>query len=292
MELNKIFELMNYVGSITESGEVVVTVFIELTISIIFAFFLRLMLIFKSAKIKLFGEKKFIKQKAIILNHIGLEVLITFIFSFLLLMLLKTSGSNLIMNMIFAPLLGQVVSICIDDWYLIPREASSIFSKFDNIPSVPANSVKDIAEIRGMLDLDLVNSEEFKPVVIQSINEIKKIQEEHEQKIDCISNKCDSSLELLLKLEKAGMNDKKVALKESIYEVLNNGFVTPKQRDKIVADYASYIEFNGNGEIKDLYENHFSKLSVHEDRRKNNIAVQNDRRQNNKVPYGKYDKKD
>jgi hypothetical protein len=292
MDINKIFELINNVSKITESGEVIVTVFVELAISILVAFSLRMALIFKSAKIKLFNEKKLIKQKAIILNHIGLEVIITFIFSFLLLMMLKTSSNNLIMNMLFVPLLGQIVAIIIDDYYFIPKEADMIFSKFKDTPQVSVQTVKDIAEVHDILDMSLINTEDFDPAVVKSINEIKKVQVEHEEKIDAISEKCDSSLDLLLKLQKAGMNDKKVMLKQEIYECLNNGFVTPQQRDKIVVDYESYInDYNGNGEIQDLYEDHFNKLPVHEDRRELNMEVVKERRNENKVPYGKYDKK-
>lgn len=291
MDINKIFDFMNKIGTITESGEVVLAVFIQLVIALVVYYFLRMALIFKSAKIHFFKERKFLKQKAIILNHIGIEIIINFIVSFLLLIIMKTSNNNIIVNMVFAPLLGQVIAILIDDWYIIPKEKDSIYHKFNKKPDIEVNSVKDIAELHGMLDMGLADKEEFRPVIIQTINDIKKEQEEHAQKIDDISNKCDVSMNCLNKLQKAAMNDKKIALKDEIYECLNAGFVTPKQRDKITLDYESYCELGGNHEVQKLYEEHFLNLSVHEDRRKKNVSVDQDRRSNEqRVLYGEFDK--
>lgn len=292
MDIDKIFHVLEYVGKVSESGSIAVNVFIQLSISILIAFLLRICLIFKSAKIKFFGEKKFIKQKAIILNHCGLEILINLIFSYLLLLILNTSNNNLIMNMIIVPLLGQVVAICIDDWYLIPKEKESIFSiipERENI--ITANNVSGLIQLHGKLDENLAKSDDFRPIIIQTINDIKQVQEEHEIKIDDITTKCNTSLDLLLKLQRAGKRDKQISLKGDIYDCLNKGFVTPKEREKIAADYKSYIEeFDGNGEIQELFEEHFKKLNIHEDRRKNNVKVEQERRCGSSVNYGKYDK--
>ena len=290
MDINNIFQLLEYVGKISESGTVAISVFIQLSISIIIAFSLRICLIFKSAKIKFFKEKKYIKQRAIILNHCGLEILITFIFSYLLLLLLNTSNNNIIMNMIFVPLLGQVIAICIDDWYLIPKETSSIYQKFmKSEPPASTNTVSGLVEIHGKLDNKLAESEEFRPIIIQTINEIKQEQQEHKEKINDIQQKCDSTIECLGLLQRTAMRDKKVELKREIYDCLNAGFVTPKQRDKIQLDFESYIELGGNHEVEKLYEEHFSKLSVHEDRRKKQIKVEEDRRKEKKYEYGQFD---
>ena len=293
MDVEKIFKIIDYVGHISESGEIATSVFLQLSFSIIISFALRICLIFKSAKIKFFGEKQYIKQRAIILNHCGLEILINLIFSYILLLLLNTSNNNLIMNMIIAPLLGQVVAICIDDWYLIPKEKEHIFDKIPEDKEVSSsNTITDLVKLHGMIEPSLSKSKDFRPIIIQSINEIKKVQQEHEEKIDIIANKSDESIKFLSKLQKAAMNDKKIALKDNIYTCLNAGFVTPKERDKIALDYESYCELGGNHEVKNLYEEHFLKLNVHEDRRKNKVDVENDRRSNKqRVIYGEYDKK-
>ena len=81
------------------------------------------------------------------------------------------STYNIIMNMIFAPLLGQVIAICIDDWYLIPKETSSIYQKFmKSEPPASTNTVSGLVEIHGKLDNKLAESEEFRPIIIQTIN--------------------------------------------------------------------------------------------------------------------------
>ena len=295
MDINKIFQILDYVGKISDSGSIAIGVFVQLSFSIIVAYIFRICFIFKSAKIHLFHEEKYTKQRAIILNHCGLEIVINLIFSYLLLVIINTSNNNLIMNMIIAPLLGQVIAICLDDWYLIPKEKDSIFRKIPNNQDIEIsskNTLSNLAQIHGLIDSSLAKSEDFRPVIIQTINEIKQIQEEHEQKIDDINTKCNTSLDLLLKLQRAGKRDKQIALKGAMYDCLNHGFVTPKERDKIAADYQSYIEeFDGNGEIKELYEEHFSKLSIHEDRRKKNVQVENDRRTSPNINYGIYDKK-
>ena len=290
MDIDKIFKVLEYVGNISDSGSIAVSVFIQLAISILVASALRIGFILRSAKIKIIGEKKYIKQRAIILNHCGLEILINLIFSYLLLLLLNTSNNNLIMNMLISPLLGQVVAICIDDWYLIPKEKEGIFDKIPNHEKISsANTITNLVEIHGMLDSSLSESEEFRPVIIQAINEIKKIQEEHETKITDIQQKCDSTVDYLKRMQNAAMRDKKIVIKQEIYDCLNAGFVTPKQRDKIQLEYESYLDLGGNGEIEKLYEEHFVKLSVHEDRRRIKLEVENDRRQPFKCEYGSLD---
>ena len=290
MDIDKIFHVLEYTGGVLSSGSVAIAVFIELSISIIIAFSLRICLTFKGAKIKFFGEKEHSKQRAIILNHCGLEILINFIFSYLLLIVLNTNSRNFITNMIFAPLLGQVISICIDDWYLIPKEKDSIYSKFNKEEDVPStNTISNLVQIHGMIDSSLAKSEDFRPVIIEIINDIKKVQQEHEDKISDIQQKCDTTIDCLQVLQKAAMRDKKIALKQEIYDCLNAGFVTPRQRDQIQTDYESYCELGGNHEVEKLFENHFLSLPVHEDRRIQKCEVNNERRKGQKYEYGSLD---
>ena len=290
MDIDKLFQILNYTGDILNSSSVAVTIFIELSISILIISALRICLIFKGAKIKFFGEKKHIKQRAIILNHCGLEILINFIFSYLLLMLLRTRNDNFVINMVFSPLLGQVISICIDDWYLIPKEKEAIFDKIPKEEAMSsANTISNLIQINEMIDSDLAKSEDFRPVIIEHINGIKKIQKEHEEKIDDIRNKCDMTIDCLQVLQKAAMRDKKIALKQEIYDCLNAGFVTPRQRDKIQTDYESYCELGGNHEVEKLFEEHFLELPVHEDRRIQNCDVENERRRKRNLEYGSLD---
>ena len=290
MTIEKIFSFLEHMGKITNSGTVALTVSIELGISLLIMFFLRTLLIFKSAKIKFFKEEKFIKQRGIILNHIGLELIISFIISYIFLLMVNTTSGNVILNMLFAPLLGQIIAICIDDWILIPKETDAIFNKINLSDSHTVNTIQDIAEIKGAINHDIVNSNDFRPIIVNTINDIKKVQEEHESKINVITDKCNETFDLLAKLQESEKNDKKISLKKTLYNCLNNGFVTPEEREKIEIDYYSYIHLlGGNSDVQELYEKHYKKLDVHEDRRKENKTVAYDKRQDTYIKYGQYD---
>ncbi len=290
MTIEKIFSFLEHMGKITNSGTVALTVSIELCISLLIMFFLRTLLIFKSAKIKFFKEEKFIKQRGIILNHIGLEIIISFIVSYIFLLMINTTSGNIILNMLFVPLLGQIIAICIDDWILIPKETDAIFNKVNLSESHTVNTIQDIAEIKGAINHDIVNSNDFRPIIVNTINDIKKVQEEHESKINVITDKCNETVDLLAKLQESEKNDKKISLKKTLYNCLNNGFVTPEEREKIEIDYYSYINLlGGNSDVQELYEKHYKKLDVHEDRRKENKTVAYDKRQDTYIKYGQYD---
>ena len=290
MNTEKLFSILEHMGKITSSGKVALTVSIELGISLLVMFFLRTALIFKAAKIKFFKEKKYLKQRGIILNHIGLEIILSFIFSYLFLLMVDTTSGNIVLNMFFVPLLGQIIAICIDDWILIPKETDAIFNKINLSNSHTVNTVQDIAEIKGAINQDIVDSEDFGPVVVNTINNIKKVQEEHENKINIITERCNETVDLLAKLQESEKNDKKISLKKSLYNCLNNGFVTPEEREKIEIDYYSYIHLlGGNSDVQELYEKHYKKLDVHEDRRREDSSITNNKRQETYIKYGQYD---
>lgn len=284
MDVNKIFDLINYVGEITNSGKVVLAVFVELIIALLIMFGFRIMLIFKTAGIHFIKEKRYKIQRGIILNHIGIELIIAFIVSFLLLLMINTSSSNLIINMIVVPLLGQLVAIFVDDKWFAQKDYETIYgTKFDN----GAHTLAELIGITGNITQEMIDSEDFRPIVAQTINQIKDKQDKQEQKID-------STFEMLTKLLESEKNEKRVSLKKQMYDCLAKGFVTPSEREKIESEYNDYRELlNGNHDVQQLYENHYSKLGVHEDRRKQNIDVTNDRRQQKRnCEYGQFDKED
>ncbi len=284
MDIHKIFDVINYVGEITSSSKVIATVFIELAISLLIMFGLRVILIFKTAGIKFIKEEKYKMQKGIILNHIGIEIIIALIISFLLLLMIKTTSNNLIINMIVAPLLGQIVAIFIDDKWFAQKDYESIYGGKDK---KSAHSLADLIGIPGDITQEMIDSEDFKPIVAQTINQIRDKQDKQEHKID-------STIEMLSKLLESEKNEKRVLLKKQMYDCLAKGFITPSEREKIESEYNDYRELlNGNHDVQHLYENHFSKLGVHEDRRKQDVKVDNDRRQQKRnCEYGQFDKEE
>lgn len=289
MDIDKIIKVIEYIGASSNSSTFTLHIFLQLSISILFQYFIRLIFILKTNRISLFN-KSFtnIRKKSMILNHIGLEIIMTFIISFIILSLIKSKPSDIIINMMFAPFIGLIISLCIDNWYLIPKEAEK---GLINEQGIKVNSLDEMAEIVDEINQEMIESDQFRPIVAKSINDIKRVQKEHEQKIDSINDKCDSSIELLMKLQESEKNDKKLSLKKAMYDCLARGFIIPEEREKIEVDYYSYTHLlNGNSDVQDLYENHYKKLKIHEDRRKRNIPVENDRRKSSNCTYGQYDK--
>lgn len=287
--MNDLLNFLEHIGDITDKGVMTSAIMIEISISLLLIFSLRYILIMRSNRIPIFKSLSTSKKKkGAIINHIGLEIIVAFLIAFILIMIIKSGPENYFFNMFFAPFLGLIISLCIDNWYLIPKEATTMFNKEG---SAKPQTLSEMVDVVDIIDQNIIDSDDFRPIVAKAINKIKEVQQEHDIKINTISEKCDSTIDLLEKLQRASMNDKKIALKEDIYKCLNQGFVTPHQRERIVTNYNSYHDdLNGNSEVQLLYENHFLNLKVHEERRKENKEVKNDRRQNNNtIPYGKYD---
>ena len=232
------------------------------------------------------------KKKGAILNHLGLEIIIAFLIAFLLVIIIKSKADNYIMNIVFAPLFGVIISLCIDNWVLIPKEAETMFKKAQNSSSPITTSLSEMVDVVDIIDQNIIESDDFRPIVAKSINHIKKVQEEHEVKIDKISCKCDNTIELLQNLQESERNDKKILLKKAMYDCLAKGFITPEERDKIELEYYSYTELlGGNSDVQDLHDNHFKKLSVHNERRKEEVEVEVDRRVEKHCEYGEFDER-
>lgn len=282
MDINNFFQIINYVGEITTSGKAAFEIFIQVSVSLLIMFALRVILIFKSAGIHFFKEQKYKKQRGIILNHIGIEIIIAFILTYLLLLMINSANNNLIINMIVAPLLGQIVAIFIDDKWFAQ-------SDYDNMYGSKTSSMHTLAQLTQIdtnITQEMIDSEDFRPIVAKLINEMQDIQDSHEEKIN-------KSYEMLANLVEATRNERRIKLKKEMYDCLSKGFITPLEREKIESEYRDYRTLlNGNHDVQELYENHYSKLEVHEERRKQNIQVTNDKRKpHNNCNYGQFDKK-
>lgn len=68
---------------------------------------------------------------------------------------------------------------------------------------------------------------------------------------------------MIFNIREAMMNDKKVLLKDLIYNALDKGFATPEEDERITIEYNSYTSLGGNGVIRDLYENKYLRLKIH-----------------------------
>ena len=118
--------------------------------------------------------------------------------------------------------------------------------------------------------------------VISDVNDNQQIMSEEIKSMKEDISSIDTTLDTI---RETMMTDKKFKLKKMIYECLNQGFATPEQNDMISADFMNYTALHGNGEIKKLYEDHYIKLQVHEDRRKESIPMEYERRQKKETEW-------
>lgn len=117
-------------------------------------------------------------------------------------------------------------------------------------------------------DIDL---DDYSEKVREAVNELRAIQIKHGEQIE-------EQSDILRAVRDTMMTDKKYQLKNMIYTALDNGYVTPDDNERIVAEYNNYRALRGNGEVQRLFEVQYSKLDVHEDRRQDQVYVKKDRR--------------
>lgn len=241
--------------------------------------------------------------------HICIELFIAYLICYFTIKLTSANPDSYIVNYIIAPMFGFLVGIFADNKIFIPLESNTNFGTYTkklfkqsndsssnqvniniNQQTAEPNEIVPIDTQSPHLDKDIVDSDNFGLIVIDTINEMKDVQYSQAKIIENNSKKLDESVTILTRLKESEMNDKKVELKRMIYKCLNNGYATPAENDKITLFYNSYRSLGGNGDIKSLYENHYLKLGVHEDRRKRyRPPVEEYLEENPRCEYGKYD---
>lgn len=257
------------------------------SISLLILFLFKLIIWYYARKHKLgvhgIENKKF--RKLIFSETIGscgLELAIAFIISFLIVIIGGIPHTQYLICLFLIPVISFLAAIFIDSKFLVPILG---FEKLDlsDIPlaiddgkkkTKKGNKAKDsksesdkstesgetIMSKEGLLLDEVADAENFNEIVLNFINGMKAETIKQGKQIDDIA----SSLNLLKESE---MVNKKIELKRLIYDCLNKGFATPEENDKITLFYHSYTTLGGNGEVKDLYNNHYIKLPVHDDRR-------------------------
>lgn len=115
-----------------------------------------------------------------------------------------------------------------------------------------------------------IQSDECSLIVQGKINELIDYRHMAAVEFENIHEELKTQTEILNAMRETMKDDKKLKLEKMIYECLNQGFATPEQNKIITTDYRNYSALGGNGDIKELYEKHYLKLDVHEDRRKQN----------------------
>lgn len=287
-------------------------IFLEYNIILLTAFLIRLTLLFKIESRKRSKNVNDRKNKyTYIFRHIGIEWFIATLVTYSIVKSTNALLDSYIINLMIAPFTGFIVGVFLDLKLLIPVESNTMMgsimsvkkSKRDDSQSninININQYSDRQDeqtqdkneiLMSTLDEKILEDEEnFNENILDTLNRIIHTQNKQSKQIDETDGKLNSIIKSIDYLRESNMIDKQVSLKHMIYQCLNNGFATPEENDKITKMYYAYHELlGGNHEVESLYNDHYLKLSIHEDRRIANKPVNVERRSNSTIPYGVYD---
>ena len=255
-------------------------------------------------------------------GHIIMQFVISYIVGWLIIILTFSEDYSLFINYVIAPFVGFIFGIYIDHKFLLnlnseyhKKKSGSGDSKPKDGNNITINVGAQGADVKEnkpasasiekskSLDESILGTDEFETVILNTINTLIANQNKQCEQITEQSEQLRENIDKLDSIRNAEMINKKVELKALIYKCLNSGFATPEENDRITQFYLVYTDLGGNHEIQTLYEQHYLKLNVHEDRRKLkedsqfNIYVNNsdyngpDRRQSEKTlcTYGEFD---
>jgi riboflavin synthase len=265
-----------------------------------------------------------LKNWGLIVGHLILEFVIGYIVGWSIIILTFSDDHSLFINYIIAPFVGFVAGIYIDHKILLPL--NTLFTKADsknkddnkssNNITVNINTdnnentnrdeistgIEDLLPLSA-LDSSIIGTNNFEEILVSTINALIDSGNKQTEELKQQMEKIKKNTSTLNALRDSEMINKRVELKKLIYDCLNKGYATPEENDKITQYYLAYIELGGNHEVQTLYEQHYLKLSVHEDRRRMSVNEFNmfiddatnyngpDRRQSNRkiYSYGEFD---
>ena len=313
--------LVSYFGGFFNDIYVHPVIFLEFLTTLLFAFTIRFIVLYNIEKNK--GFKTNVQRrrmKAYIIGHCIFEYLMGFVLGYIIIKITYANHESYIINMIIAPGVGLILSIYIDNKFIIPLESTNDVGSFTGIRKKTKESNNSNSNVVvninngdtnrndeenqdhhelavqkkpnniNHLDESLSDDDSFSSKVISSINEIIDLQNQQSMMIDVNTKKITSIIDSVDILKETELIDKKLEIKLMIYNALNAGFVTPEINDQITLKYYAYRKLGGNHEIQTLYEDHYLKLQVHEDRRKNDIPVEKEKRHlEKKFKYGEFD---
>lgn len=294
-------------------------IFIFLVLILVLVFVIRFFVLINIEK----GKKKNKIEKSTILyilSHTTLELLFAFLISYILIKLTNANPESYIINYIAAPSVGVILAIYLDNKILMPTEydngIGSIIkrkkskkeqqnsSSNNNTININIGDNDDDKSINISGDKDSksevlkesdIEEEDFE---LKVVNVVNNIMEEQLKQSDIITEntvKLENTIESLNILKESEMINKKIELKKLIYDCLNQEYATPEQNDRITSFYYAYRRLGGNHEVESLYNDHYIKLPVHEDRRvsnQNNIKIERRNQNKRKYGYGEFDNED
>ena len=296
MEVGDVIETVDHYSGVLQEVLIPPTVFFQVVLITVLIFSIRFKILL-SYNIPKREQKRRRGDCINIFGHICTESLISIVVSYLMIVITQANQNNLILNLVVAPAIGAVSAIFIDHKFLIPAEGSANMMSInrkksddkDSNRSAESSSVvvnvgttectqpepsslfltkeSTVRENYAKLSRAIVDDPDFKEKIVTTINEIQDIQNDHAEHISDVKQKTEEALRILDKLRESEKINKKVTLKKMMYDCLDKGFATPQENDHITMYYASYNELGGDPEVTSLYEEHYNRLKIHEDRR-------------------------
>lgn len=157
------------------------------------------------------------------------------------------------------------------------------FSRDDDDSTVISSKDLKVKKFEPIKTEDLETDAGYK-ITADMLNSLQERQSVAEAALEKFSKDLIKDEETIKLLRRALITDKRNKLKRVIYKLLDQGYATPAQNDTVVEMRKEYMELlNGkvDHDLESLYNERYSKLGVHEDRRKKSMPVDVDRRKKN-----------
>ena len=224
--------------------------------------------------LKINSRAKSGKKYWILILHQFTCYLVSFVSSVLCISLFANPNNNTL-NYIVCPILGFIISLFFDTYIMskIDEEYGMNLNTQPDISrhnSTKKESLEDYTKLTNsdFISEDDIESDDHNLIIKDRINQLIKGQYVEAVEIKRVHSELTNISLVIDSLRETMKDDKKIKLEKEIYECLNKGFATPEENKIITTNYQNYRLLKGNGEIEELYTNHYIKLPIHEDRRR------------------------
>lgn len=297
-----------------------VSAFLQLTISLLVCFLVRLFVWFDMEDISFRRTNINKKRRGYIVGHVCVEFIIAYFIAYLITLLRGAADVKVVWYCFVAPGIGLILSMIIDHKIIMPLEknlpGNMALTKYHKSGSVKEKEKKDSNEINinintgnkeegsenqlaslvsveskfDHIPLEVAQDPDFTERIIQDINSMKDTQKEHENALKSLTRMCEGISDMVADLQRAEVQRYGVNLKKKIYHCLGKGYATPQEWEEVEVEYEIYHDIlHGNGQIQKLHDTKFAQLSVREDTRSTSLAGFDNMPDDLLCRYGEFD---
>lgn len=259
----------------------------------------------KPVSIKIGCEKEYVQY---VFAHMLTQLLICFSISYFCIKLTYAMIDSYIINWIISPIIGWFSSIIIDGNIIVKIENQTGVFKNPLNNKTKTEIKKDDINTQNNITINVGSSSNIKNInrdtaknILENttkyneknedakdkterqtndkMNETIVINETTEDMIKSLidvqvkqSDQIHALSQVVDAIRESIMNDKKVLLKRLMYNALERGYTIPQEDERINLEYTSYKGLNGNGYIKELYEDRYLKLPMHSEIKKDEVV--------------------